>query len=167
MPRTSSTPSTLPSEYAAGSRSAGVPEKPTRVPKSMSPPSSWAAQKHTGPQSQRLLRDQKKLHHLYGQLSRLGFAVEHIEACLPHLRADTSLADALDWCCLHLPKKALPRAFRLAGAGDSDVPSTVCAWPGWWLNERTAPKSTNIARPSASIMRTSIAKEGSHRLAIR
>lgn len=28
-----------------------------------------AAQRHTGPQPQRLMRDQKKLHHLYGHLS--------------------------------------------------------------------------------------------------
>ena len=32
-----------------------------------------AAHKHTDASSQRLMRDQKKLHHLYGQLLRAGF----------------------------------------------------------------------------------------------
>ena len=74
-----------------------------------------AAQKHTGPQAQRLLRDQKKLHHLYGHLTRLGFSTESAEQCLPHMRSDQGLSDALDWCCLHLPESVLPPAFKLAG----------------------------------------------------
>ena len=41
-----------------------------------------AAQKHAPAPAQRLLRDQKKLHHLYGQLLRLGFSVEAIEQVL-------------------------------------------------------------------------------------
>jgi hypothetical protein len=78
-----------------------------------------AAEKHTGPIAQRLLRDQKKLHHLYGHMLRLGFGVEAVEACLPNLRADAALTDALDWCCLHLAETALPPSFRLSRVGDA------------------------------------------------
>jgi len=63
----------------------------------------------------RLLRDARKLHQLYGQLARLGFASEDIERCLAQLRTEgSSLNDALDWACLHLPDTALPPSFRLA-----------------------------------------------------
>ena len=62
--------------------------------------------------SSKLMRDQKKLHQIYSHLSRLGFSTESIEECLPHLRAEHSLADALDWCCLYLAEVALPAAFK-------------------------------------------------------
>ena len=62
----------------------------------------------------RLLRDARKLHQVYGQLARLGFGKEDIEQCLPHMRSDSSLNDALDWACLHLPEASLPPSFRMA-----------------------------------------------------
>ena len=65
----------------------------------------------------RLLRDTRKLHQLYAQLTRLGFAAKSVEACLAELHSEATLPDALDWCCLFLPERELPAAFRLAGSG--------------------------------------------------
>ena len=79
-----------------------------------------AVEEHSEPRAQPLMRDQRRLHQLYGQLHRLGFSEASVEACLPTLRSDASLPDALDWCCLHLPERALPKAFRLTGEGGSD-----------------------------------------------
>ena len=79
-----------------------------------------AVEEHSEPRAQPLMRDQRRLHQLYGQLNRLGFSEASVEACLPTLRSDASLPDALDWCCLHLPERALPKAFRLTGEGGSD-----------------------------------------------
>eukprot|EP00967_Tisochrysis_lutea_P040589 scaffold48816_cov24-Tisochrysis_lutea.AAC.2 len=62
----------------------------------------------------RLLRDPRKLHQLYSQMSRAGFDTQEIELCLPHLRVDASLNDALDWACLNLPDSALPSSLRMA-----------------------------------------------------
>ena len=88
-----------------------------------------AAQEFAGPSDQRLLRDQKKLHQLYGQLMRAGFSAESVEACLPHMRANATLPDALDWCCLHLPEASLPSAFKLSriGEGANDAESSETA----------------------------------------
>jgi len=77
-----------------------------------------AAQLHAGPGSQRLLRDQKKLHQLYQQLLRVGFSTASVESCLPQMRADATLNDALDWCCLHLPEAALPASFKVSRIGE-------------------------------------------------
>ena len=77
-----------------------------------------AAQRHAGPGSQRLLRDQKKLHQLYQQLLRVGFSTASVESCLPQMRADATLNDALDWCCLHLPEAALPASFKVSRIGE-------------------------------------------------
>ena len=78
-----------------------------------------AAQEHTAPSSQRLLRDSKKLHQLYSQLLRLGFSAESIEQCLPRVRTGWAVADALDWCCLHLSEAVLPAAFKLSRIGEA------------------------------------------------
>ena len=77
-----------------------------------------AAQAHSSPATQKLLREQKKLHQMYSQLTRLGFSTESAEACLPHVRTDWTLSDALDWCCLHLPEVVLPPAFKLSRIGE-------------------------------------------------
>ena len=80
-----------------------------------------AAQAHSSPATQKLLREQKKLHQMYSQLTRLGFSTESAEACLPHVRTDWTLSDALDWCCLHLPEVVLPPAFKLSRIGEGTV----------------------------------------------
>ena len=38
-----------------------------------------AAQHHAGPSPQRLMRDQRRLHHMYTHLTRLGFSQESVE----------------------------------------------------------------------------------------
>ena len=86
-----------------------------------------AAQEHATPSSQRLLRDQKKLHHLYGQLLRLGFSVQCVEQCLPHMRTEMVLSDALDWCCLHIPETSLPPAFKLSRVGEEAAEEAAAA----------------------------------------
>lgn len=79
-----------------------------------------AAEQHTR-HSTKLLRDQKKLHQMYSHLSRLGFSNDSIEECLPHVRVDHGLPDALDWCCLHLPEAVLPAAFKLSRIGEGET----------------------------------------------
>ena len=116
-----------------------------------------ATQEHSEPRAQPLMRDQRRLHQLYGQLNRLGFSLESVEVCLPTLRSDASLPDALDWCCLHLPERALPRAYRLTGEGgsDEDEAATPVATPAAAAKKPPlrlpAPASTQTApRPAAA-----------------
>ena len=87
-----------------------------------------AAERCVAGKRQRLLRDQKKLHQLYQHLVRLGFSTGSVEQCLPHIHAEGTLADALDWCCLHLPEVELPPAFKVSRIGEgNDEESTSSA----------------------------------------
>ena len=71
----------------------------------------------------RLMRDQKKLHQLYSQLTWLGFGVEEVEACLAEIQSNATLPDCLDWCAMHLADHQLPPAFRVTGSGDDTLPA--------------------------------------------
>ena len=73
--------------------------------------------------SHRLMRDQRKMHQLYSQLTRLGFGVEEVECCLAEMKSDAAIPDCLDWCSLHLPDHLLPPAFRVTGSGDESLPA--------------------------------------------
>lgn len=115
-----------------------------------------AVEEHSEPRAQPLMRDQRRLHQLYGQLIRLGFSEASVESCLPTLRSDASLPDALDWCCLHLPERALPKAFRLTAEGGSDdeEASAPAAAPAAAAKKapirRPAPASAQAAPKQAS-----------------
>ena len=115
-----------------------------------------AVEEHSEPRAQPLMRDQRRLHQLYGQLNRLGFSEASVEACLPTLRSDASLPDALDWCCLHLPERALPKAYRLTGEGgsDDDEASAPAAAPAAAAKKaplrRPAPASAQAAPKAAA-----------------
>ena len=108
-----------------------------------------AAQRHAGPSSQRLLRDQRKLNQLYTQLTARGFAVEAVEACLPHMRADATLSDALDWCCLHLAEVQL-RPTRSALPTPCAFPCVHCSDPMHHVWRRCSCPPPSASRESAT-----------------
>ena len=73
---------------------------------------------------------------------------------MPNLRAEHTLTDALDWCCLHLPEAALPPAFKLSRVGEAAADDDPSAGQQGHSGQGGAKALSRPTIPSAKPMST-------------